>query len=176
MKISYHMIFEKSYSGAMNKYGGLPTHLPKKWPQINGCDMSFLFKLYCDQEKLVIPNTLCIQGYQLIENGDYNSDIVIVQIPLDAQRNLNNSGIAASDFKEGDIAFQKLLEYDQYDQNISNEINIFRSKLLGWYPEKMTENGRFLGQLNDEDPFYIGANNKLCLFLDSANKITIDYY
>ena len=96
MKISYHMIFEKSYSGAMNKYGGLPTHLPKKWPQINGCDMSFLFQLYCDQEKLVIPNTLCIQGYQLIENGDYNSDIVIVQIPLDAQRNLNNSGIAAS--------------------------------------------------------------------------------
>lgn len=177
MKVSYHMNFGKGYSGALNKYGGLPTHLPLQWPQIDGCNLSFLFQIYCDQEKLAIPDTLCIQGYQLIEDGDYNSDIVIMQLPLNAQSNIRNEGVRDFTLEEGDILFQKVFEYDEYNENIDKGINIFSSKLQGWYPEdEFSEQGRFLGWLNDEEPFCIGANNKLCLFLNSENKITVDYY
>lgn len=177
MKVSYHMSFDKDYSGALNKYGGLPTHLPSKWPQIDGCNLSFLFQIYCDQEKLVIPDTLCVQGYQLIEGGDYNSDIIIIQLPLNAQKNVRNEGIHDFTLGEGDILFQKVFEYDEYYENVDRGINVFSSKLQGWYPEnEFSEQRKFLGWLNDEEPFYIGANNKLCLFLDPANKIAIDYY
>ena len=175
MKTSYHMVFNKDYSGGLNKYGGQPTHLPKEWPQIEGCNLSFLFQLYCDEEKLMIPDTLCIQGYQLIENGDYNSDIVIVQLPLDAEENTAHKGLVASDISEGDILFQKVLEYDEYDENIRNNIPVFCSKLQGWCPEELLENGKFLGQLYDEDPFVIGANYTMCLFLNDENQIAIAY-
>ena len=83
---SYHMIFKNGYSGSLNKCGGLPTHLPEVWPQIDGTDLAFLFQLYCDGEKLNIPNTLCIQGYQLFEEGDYNSDIVVGSASTECKR------------------------------------------------------------------------------------------
>ena len=49
---SYHMVFKNGYFGSINKCGGLPTHLPEIWPQIDGADLAFLFQLYCDGEKL----------------------------------------------------------------------------------------------------------------------------
>ena len=51
---SYHMVFKNGYFGSINKCGGLPTHLPEIWPQIDGADLAFLFQLYCDGEKLNI--------------------------------------------------------------------------------------------------------------------------
>ena len=99
------MIFKNGYSGSLNKCGGLPTHLPEVWPQIDGTDLAFLFQLYCDGEKLNIPNTLCIQGYQLFEEGDYNSDIVVVQLPLNAKENIQQIGLScpiSPDYSCGD--------------------------------------------------------------------------
>ena len=49
---SYHMVFKNGYFGSINKCGGLPTHLPEIWPQIDGADLAFLFQLYCDGEKI----------------------------------------------------------------------------------------------------------------------------
>lgn len=43
---SYHMVFKNGYFGSINKCGGLPTHLPEIWPQIDGADLAFLFQLY----------------------------------------------------------------------------------------------------------------------------------
>ena len=47
---SYHMVFKNGYFGSINKCGGLPTHLPEIWPQIDGADLAFLFQLYCDRK------------------------------------------------------------------------------------------------------------------------------
>lgn len=177
MKVSYHMSFKNNYSGFLNKYGGLPTHLPEAWPQIEGDALSFLFQIYCDQNRFAIPKTLCIQGYQLIEDGDFNSDIILVQVPHNATRNPGDIGTKANEFREGDICFEEVLECEEYDENINRKINIFKSKLQGWYPENdFPEDWTFLGWLNDEDPFYIGANNKLCMFLDSEGLIKTAYW
>jgi len=110
MSISYHMVFKKEYTGSLNKYGGLPTHLPSCWPQIDGDDLTFLFQLYCDDRKLNLPDTLCIQGYQHIRDGHALSDIVVIQIPLDAKENLENIGVALSDCPDCDICFQEVTE------------------------------------------------------------------
>ena len=106
---SYHMVFKNGYFGSINKCGGLPTHLPEIWPQIDGADLAFLFQLYCDGEKLNIPNTLCIQGYELFEKGDYNSDIVVIQLPLYAKENIQQVGLScpvSPDYAGGDIEFE----------------------------------------------------------------------
>lgn len=172
---SYHMVFDQTYSGGLNKHGGLPTHLPEEWPQMEGSDLTFLFQIYCEDEKLIIPNTLCIQGYQLIEDGDYNSDIVILPLPLDAKENTAHIGLADPNFAEGDISFQEVMEYEDYDWNIRNQIAVFGSKLQGWCPEELLAHGRFLGQIYDEDPFVIGANYTMCLFLNEKGQIEVEY-
>ena len=117
----------------MNRCGGLPTHLPAQWPQIDGEDLSFLFQIYCDGKMLDIPNTLCIQGYQLIKDGDGLSDIVVVQLPLDAKENTENAGVA--------------------------------------FP-----GCRFLGWFSDEQPFNIGADYNLGLFLSPEGRIITNYF
>ena len=148
------MIFKNGYSGSLNKCGGLPTHLPEVWPQIDGTDLSFLFQLYCDEEKLNIPNTLCIQGYQLFEEGDYNSDIVVIQLPPNAKENIQQI----------------------FEENEKNGIDVFASKLLGWHSENDFEEGNaFLGWLRDESPFVIGANCHCCLLVNAKGEVVTKF-
>ena len=184
---SYHMVFKNGYFGSINKCGGLPTHLPEIWPQIDGADLAFLFQLYCDGEKLNIPNTLCIQGYQLFENGDYNSDIVVIQLPLDAKENIQQVGLScpvSPDYAGGDIEFEVVEEQDNYDLDDLNVDDFYRwtkmgvpcSKLLGWCEKEIIpSNCAFLGWLADEDPFVIGNGYNLCFFLTPEGKVIASY-
>lgn len=177
--ISYHMIFKNGYSGSLNKCGGLPTHLPEVWPQIDGADLAFLFQLYCDGEKLNIPNTLCIQGYQLFEEGDYNSDIVVIQLPPNAKENIQQIGLScpiSPDYAGGDIEFEMVEETNIFEENEKNDIDVFASKLLGWYSENDFEEGNtFLGWLRDESPFVIGANCHCCLLVNSKGEVVTKF-
>ena len=184
---SYHMVFKNGYFGSINKCGGLPTHLPEIWPQIDGADLAFLFQLYCDGEKLNIPNTLCIQGYQLFEKGDYNSDIVVIQLPLDAKENIQQVGLScpvSPDYAGGDIEFEVVEEQDNYDLDDLNVDDFYRwtkmgvpcSKLLGWCEKEIIpSNCAFLGWLADEDPFIIGNGYNLCFFLTPEGKVIASY-
>lgn len=132
---SYHMVFKNGYFGSINKCGGLPTHLPEIWPQIDGADLAFLFQLYCDGEKLNIPNTLCIQGYQLFENGDYNSDIVVIQLPLDAKENIQQVGLScpvSPDYCSIEAKSQMFNVFFELDGKIKtlNEMGIVPSRAM----------------------------------------------
>jgi len=145
--------------------------LPERWPQLDGCDLSFLFQIYCDQEKLVLPNTLCLQGYQLMEGHDYISDIIIVQVRHGAVKNFENVG-GASEYPEGDILFEEVAEEDSMEENFKKNIHTHTSKLLGWYPkEEFHSDDIFLGCLGDEDPFTIGCNYKCCLIADGSGRV-----
>ena len=176
---SYHMIFKNGYSGSLNKCGGLPTHLPEVWPQIDGTDLSFLFQLYCDEEKLNIPNTLCIQGYQLFEEGDYNSDIVVIQLPPNAKENIQQIGLScpiSPDYAGGDIEFEIVEETNIFEENEKNGIDVFASKLLGWHSENdLAEGNAFLGWLRDESPFVIGANCHCCLLVNAKGEVVTKF-
>ena len=180
------MIFKNGYSGSLNKCGGLPMHLPEVWPQIDGTDLAFLFQLYCDGEKLNIPNTLCIQGYQLFEEGDYNSDIVVVQLPLNAKENIQQIGLScpiSPDYSGGDIEFEVVEEQDNYNLDDLDEFNqwekmrVLCSKLLGWCEKEIIpSNWVFLGWLADEAPLVIGGGYNLCLFLTPEGKVVASYH
>lgn len=87
------------------------------------------FIIVCDGEKLNIPNTLCIQGYQLFEKGDYNSDIVVIQLPLDAKENIQQVGLScpvSPDYAGGDIEFEVVEEQDNYDLDDLNVDDFYR--------------------------------------------------
>ena len=176
---SYHMIFKDGYFGSLNKCGGLPTHLPETWPQIDGTDLAFIFQLYCDGEKLNIPNTLCIQGYQLFEDGFYNSDIVVIQLPLDAKENVQQIGLSCPvswEYAGGDIEFEVVEEAETFEANERKDIDVFASKLLGWYEEEDFEKGNtFLGLLRDEAPFVIGSNYRCCLLVNANGEVVTEY-
>ena len=177
---SYHMIFKDGYFGSLNKCGGLPTHLPEIWPQIDGTDLAFLFQLYCDGERLNIPNTLCIQGYQLFEEGFYNLDIVIIRLPLDAKENVQQIGVScpvSPDYAGGDIEFEVVEEAETFEENERKDIDVFASKLLGWYPEEEFEKEyTFLGWFADEDPFIIGAGYNCCLFANAKGEVVTKFF
>ncbi len=184
--VSYHMVFKEGYSGSLNKCGGLPTHLPEQWPQLDGTDLTFLFQLYCDNDKLNIPNTLCIQGYQLITDGDYDSDIVVIQLPLHAKENLLKKGLAfpvSPEYAGGDIFFEEVLEEEEYNLDIPSEFDhwwssgVPHSKLAGWCDKEIVPAGcQFLGWFADEDPFVIGAGYSSCLFLAPDGTVTTRFY
>ena len=177
--ISYHMIFQKEYTGSLDKYGGLPTHLPAQWPQMDEENLTFLFQLYCDGKKLNIPDTLCIQGYQLIKDGDFLSDIVVVQIPMHAKRNIGNTGLAF--YPDGDICFQEVMEQTTYDMDTDFDTwwntGVPFSKLSGWCDREIIPPGhKFLGWFRDENPFCIGAGYNCCLFLSPDGAVITSHH
>ena len=134
-----------------------------------------------------IPNTLCIQGYQLFEKGDYNSDIVVIQLPLDAKENIPQGGLScpvSPDSAGGDIEFEVVEEQDNYDLDDLNVDDFYRwtkmgvpcSKLLGWCEKEIIPSDcAFLGWLADEDPFVIGNGYNLCFFLTPEGKVIASY-
>ena len=192
MPVSYHMTFPKEYTGGLNRCGGLPTHLPERWPQLDGADLTFLFQLYCDGRMLDIPNTLCIQGYQLFQDGEGLSDIVIVRVPPGAAENTEHIGLPFPGYPDveqwgvrfhgysgGDIRFQEVLEREDYDLEQDFDLwwdsGVPFSKLGGWCePEHIPPGCRFVGQFSDEQPLYLGTQYKLCLFLTPEGTVITD--
>ena len=95
-----------------------------------------------------------------------------VQIPNGAEINAENIGIVAPDYDEGDITLEMVEEEDTFEENTKKDIDVFESKLLGWYPaEEFDQENIFLGWFADEDPFIIGAGIQCCLFADSKGKV-----
>ena len=65
---SYRMYFCNEYTGKLNKFGGLPTHLPPEWPkhQYGKDKLTFLCQLYCDAEKLAIEKLADKKGAYML--------------------------------------------------------------------------------------------------------------
>ena len=65
--------------------------------------------VYCDGKMLSIPDTLCVQIYQLMINDEKSCDIVIVQVPLDAKKNTEKYGVSVARIPKGNILFKEKL-------------------------------------------------------------------
>ena len=58
--LAYYMEFDNKYTGKLNKYGGLPTHLPPQWPMderlVNGhfCASSIVTEKCCPFQVLCV--------------------------------------------------------------------------------------------------------------------------
>lgn len=188
---SYRMRFCNEYTGELNKFGGLPTHLPPVWPKDEaGTKLTFLCQLYCDGVKLAIEDTLCIQVYQWVVNGDEGSDPIVVQVPIGAKENLRGEGISHPYLQEGDIIFEEVTEdvvEEHADVALEDEKGIFlcNSKLKGWYREDNITPDNFLGMISDGDgpipikgssPFNWGCQYELVFYLDEFGKVAWGLY
>ena len=183
--LSYYMEFDSKYTGNLNKYGGLPTHLPTQWPVTDqdGDEMTFLCQLYCDDKMLSIPDTLCIQVYQLVINDLEASDPIIVQVPIGAKENVDKRGIPCKRLPEGDIKFKEVRE-EINEESIKrlvdqNDNHLVSSKLGGWCPSEDVEQDAFLGAIHDGDyfsPFNWGCGCSLIMYLNEDNQVVWDFW
>lgn len=181
--LAHYMEFSNKYTGKLNKYGGFPTHLPPQWPEddVFG-EWTFLCQFYCDGKLLSIPDTLCIQIYQLIDDDMASSDPVVVQVPFGAKENTKRCGISANKIPEGDILFSEVVEEITEKNNIEledkNGVFLQASKFGGWCPADEIRDKKFLGMISDGDafsPFNWGGVD-LFMFLDEENQVKWDFY
>lgn len=185
------MYFCNEYTGQLNKFGGLPTHLPLEVPKDKYENaLTFLCQIYCDGVKLAIENTLCIQVYQYVENGEEGSDPVIVTVPLGAKENLHHEGLRHPGLQEGDIKFEEVTEEiaeEHADAALEDETgrHLWHSKLKGWFREDFITPDNFLGMISDGEgcapvkgssPFNWGCGYHLVFYLEEAGKIAWDFY
>lgn len=188
---AYRMYFCNEYTGQLNKFGGLPTHLPLTWPKDEyGNALTFLCQFYCDEEKMAIENMLCIQLYQWVENGEEGSDPIIVPVPVGAGKNLHGEGLKHPELQEGDIKFEEVIEEvveEHADVTLKDEkgLHLWYSKLKGWFHEGNITPNRFLGMISDgngytpvkgSSPFNWGCGYKLIFYLDEAGDVAWDFY
>ena len=197
---SYRMYFCDEYTGQLNKFGGLPTHLPPTWPKDTSGedDLAFLCQLYCDGIKLEIKNVLCIQIYQWVDsNGDEGGDPVVVAVPIGAGENLNKEGIHHPMLPEGDIRFEEVVEevVEEHARNtLAYEKGLFlwESKLKGWFREAPILPGKdavtpanFLGTIADGDrhipfhgcsPFNWGCGYHLVFYINKSGQLDWDLF
>ena len=193
MKIykSYRMYFCNEYTGQLNKFGGVPTHLPPTWPKDeSGDELTFLCQLYCDGEKLTVENTLCIQLYQWVKNGEEGSDPIIVPVSIGARENLHGEGLRHPKLQEGDIKFEEVMEevvekHANATLEDENGLYLWYSKLKGWFNEDDITSDNFLGMINDgagctpikgSSPFNWGCGYKLVFYLNEAGNVAWDFY
>ena len=182
--IAYYMQFSDKYTGSLNKYGGLPTHLPPQWPCDEQFDeLTFLCQFYCDGKMLSIPDTLCIQIYQLMINDMEDCDIRVIRVPLDAKENTEKYGVSAARIPEGDILFKEVVEEitekNDWELEDKNGVYLQESKLGGWCPAADEMGDReFLGLIGDGDafsPFNWGGVD-LFMFLNESNDVDCEFY
>lgn len=173
----FYMKFEKMHRGALDKVGGLPTHLPPCFPvsTFTGKQLGFLFQLYCDSNKLQVEGALCIQVYQSIDvdNGD-DGEPVIIKVPLDAPLNDRNLGTIHPEVSEYDVLWEEGKEPDYLPDYLDDSIESYKmleSKLGGAVPPEFI-NEKFLGWITEE-PVNFNFGGLLCIVLNDNGELGI---
>lgn len=173
----FYMKFKKVSRGALDKVGGLPTHLPPCFPvsTFTGKQLGFLFQMYCDSNRLPVEGTLCIQVYQSIniDSGD-DGEPVVIKVPLDAPLNKRNEGTIHPEVAEYDILWEEGTEPDYLPDYLDDSIESYKmldSKLGGAVPPGFS-NEKFLGWVAEE-PIDFNFGGLLCIILKDNSELEI---
>lgn len=162
MKPAWYMRFSEDSSpehdtgDCPDRIGGLPTHLPEGFPvcESTGETLAFIAQLYCTPERLAIQDTLCVQLYQ---DDEYEPAPVAIRIPIDAQLNRENCGLAHPDIKRLRIDWDLKTDADEIPTTFEltdEERQLMQSKVGGtpYYTDDELPAGHvYLFQLQ-EDP------------------------
>jgi hypothetical protein len=168
MVAAWYMKFRDGHSGCLDRVGGLPTHLPPKWPRSSDGerDLRFLAQVHCDGTRLSLGETFLLQIYQDIPEGDVGP--VVVKLAHDAKQNARNEGQPDPGVKPFDIQW----EYRE-DPDDSEQIERVDSKLWGTcFFSRVIGEGKRLLLTFDEDPacFNFGGD-ELMLAINGAGEI-----
>lgn len=162
---AWYMRFVPGHNGALDRVGGLPTHLPPVSPTaIEGHPLRFLAQLYCDGTRLNLPGTLCLHLYQDHPDGDPFP--VPVLVPLDAKPNVAGLGISDSRVIPHDIEW----EYREVpDESDSDQVELAASKIGGaCYFSHALDAGERLLLFLDEDPADFNFGGDECMLAFTA--------
>lgn len=171
MKPAWYMCFSEYDGDCRDRTGGLPTHLPTTFPieESTGQQLPFIAQLYCSSERLAIPNTLCVQLYQELDEPLP----VAIRVPLDAQINKSGSGRAHPDIKRLRIDWDMKSDPDEIpdDFELSDaEVQLMESKVGGipYYTDDELEEGHvYLFQLREEPAGFNFAGRNAIVTMDS---------
>lgn len=174
MPIAYYMKFEIGHKGSKNRIGGQPTFISKKsWPKEDDEYYGFLMELWVDGVRLSIPNTICLQIFQSIDEGDDPTPIAIPIPPNCRKREENDKLIIHPNAREYDIHFEPVEEPDELPKYGIELAPYFKSKLGGLDPwERDIKGRRFLGQIH-EQPLDFNFGGKVASIYEDNNGIII---
>ena len=81
-------------SAARDRIGGLPTHLPRRYPACNQCGelLTFLMQLYVDDKDLFDDSWLALQLYEC----EPCCEQLLLALDKNAKRNVGNEGVPLS--------------------------------------------------------------------------------
>ena len=166
---AWYMKFVPGHRGALDRVGGLPTHLPPQWPSSpTGRPLRFEAQFECDGIRLSLPDTFLLQIYR--DDPCQNPDPVVIRVPFDATENTDQIGISDPDAIPHDIEWVYGEDPDDPDPENTDTA---ASKLWGvCYFSRVIESGERLLLFLDEDP--VGFNfggDELMLAIDDHNNI-----
>lgn len=131
----------------LDKIGGLPTHKPVEYPIYpTGKKAGFLMQIYYDEMKFPIKkDILCWQFYQHPEEGGID---FIVEVPLDAELNVDKEGCISKGIQEYVIEYSQGEEPDLWEVD---NCDIDYSKIGGAIPYGY-ENSKwcYIGTLHED--------------------------
>jgi len=152
---------EGTGEGSKDRLGGLPTHLPERFPRRKSHlgeereELAFVAQFYCTSERLNLPNTLCIQLYQDQDAGDGGDPLpVAIRLPLGAKENTERAGLIHKGISQYHIVWEAKNDPDMIPEDDHLAAELVESKVGGtpYYTDDELPPGHiYLFQLH-EDP------------------------
>ncbi len=144
LRAVWYMEFHEGHQGAMDRLGGLPTHLPPAFPTDSAAgQLGFVGQFYSHPERLPLGGARCIQIYQSVDidgGGDPTPRGVLV--PAHAPTNTSNQGLRHPSLSPVDIEWRCATESESADEGAD-------PKLQGHPPFPPAAGETFVGQLTE---------------------------
>jgi hypothetical protein len=166
---AWYMKFVPGHHGALDRVGGLPTHLPPEWPTSStGKPLRFEVQFHCDGVRLKLENTFLLQIYR--DDPCENPQPVVVRVPFGTQPNSQQMGTPDPDAAPHDI------EWDyREDPNEAGDdsLELVASKLWGtcYFAHALQAGERLLLFLDEKPVGFNFGGDELMLAIDQAGDI-----
>ncbi len=177
VRILYHQVF-KRLENCLDKIGGLPTHKPEVFPicESTGEQLAFIAQIYCTPDRLIIPNTLCVQLYQEVIDEPAP---VAIRLPIDAQENLNNLGCIHPYIRQLRIDWELRSDPDEIPETLEltdDELQLMESKVGGtpyYTDDEVPLEHVYLFQLREEPAGLNFAGRKAIVTMDQDGRLHV---
>ena len=142
MKPAFYMRFLEGHNGrSLDRLGGLPTHLPERFPRFTTYlgeekeELAFIAQFYCTPDRINLPGTLCVQLYQDSDVGEGGDPLpVAIKLPLGAKENTERAGVVFPGLSEYEILWDAEDDPDVIPDNAyltDEEVKLMQSKAGG---------------------------------------------
>jgi hypothetical protein len=177
MPTAYYMRFMKGHHGALDRIGGLPSHVPLAFPRCpySGQEMAFLAQIYCARPRFSLPETLCVQLYQRQGVGQGDDPCpVAVRVPLGAPVNTGNQGTCQPRIILHDITWEERIDPES-EPDFPEDLPLYESKIGGicLHSYLFSESDCFLMQLKEEPGNFNFAGRTCIMCLSEGERLKV---